>query len=138
MAVDATVLPGHPAIDPAVRTGLPISLPPASPVAGGPRWLLPAVLVAGIAALVACLFVGGSAAVVAVAGLPDAGGGTQWALPVASFIAETAAVLALGGALLAAALIPPRVSSRPSAPAACAPPGRWRHSPPPRRSWCSC
>jgi putative copper export protein len=106
MAVDATVLPDQPAIDPAVRTGIPITLPPASPAAGGPRWLLPSVLVAGIVALVACLFVGGSASVAAVAGLPDAGGGTRWALPVASFIAETAAVLALGGALLAAALIP--------------------------------
>jgi putative copper resistance protein D len=108
MAVDATVLPGLPAIDPAVRKGIPVTLPPASPIAGGPRWLLPSVLFAGIVALVACLFVGGSTAVAAVAGLPDAGGGTQWALPVASFIAETAAVLALGGALLAAALIPPR------------------------------
>ena len=44
----------------------------------------------------------------ALPGLPDAGAGTRWALPVASFIAETAAVLALGAALLAAALIPRR------------------------------
>jgi hypothetical protein len=53
MAVDATVLPDQPAIDPAVRTGIPVTLPPASPAAGGPRWLLPSVLVAGIVALVA-------------------------------------------------------------------------------------
>ena len=96
------------AIDPAVRAGIPITLPPASPVSAGPRWLLPAILVAGIAALVACLFVGGAATVTAVTGLPDAGAGTQWALPMASFIAETAAVLALGAALLATWLIPRR------------------------------
>ncbi len=107
MAVDTTAMPQSP-IDPAVRAGIPLTLPSASPVAGGPRWLLPSVLVAGITALIGCLFVGGAASVTAVVGLPDAGAGTQWALPVASFVAETAAVLALGGALLATALIPRR------------------------------
>ena len=114
MAVDASALSTsstlttRSTIDPSDRAGIPIMLPPASPVAGGPRWLLPSVLVAGIVALVLCLFLGGAASPAAVAGLPDAGAGTQWALPLASFIAETAAVLALGAALLAAALIPRR------------------------------
>ena len=119
MAVDASALSTsstlttRSTIDPSDRAGIPIMLPPASPVAGGPRWLLPSVLVAGIVALVLCLFLGGAASPAAVAGLPDAGAGTQWALPLASFIAETAAVLALGAALLAAALIPRRAELAP-------------------------
>jgi putative copper resistance protein D len=74
----------------------------------GPRWLLPTLLIAGIVALLACLLAGGTVGTGAVSGLPDAGTGTRWALPLASFIAETAAVLAFGAALLAGALLPSR------------------------------
>src|SRR4051794_3136012 len=72
----------------------------------GPRWLLPGVLAAGIVALLICLLAGGTVGASAVSGLPDAGAGTRWALPMAAFIAETAAVLAFGAALLAGTLIP--------------------------------
>jgi putative copper export protein len=74
----------------------------------GPRWLVPGLVLSGLVALVGCLFLGDSVGAGAIPGLPDAGDGTRWGLPVASFIAETAAVLALGAALVAAALIPHR------------------------------
>ena len=121
MAVDATVLPDQPAIDPAVRTGIPITLPPASPAAGGPRWLLPSVLVAGIVALVACLFVGGSASVAAVAGLPDAASlsitanvtgtrcGSPAALTVASLATRAEVNLARHCSIVIRIGLPPRV-----------------------------
>ena len=94
------------AIDSLVAAEPSRTLPDDGTAGTGPRWLLPALLVAGIAALVGCLFVGGSVSVTTLVGLPDAGAGTLWALPVASFIAETAAVLALGAALLVVTLLP--------------------------------
>ena len=72
----------------------------------GPRWLLPTILGTGVIALLACLLAGGTVGTGTVSGLPDAGPGTRWALPVASFVAESAAVLGFGAALLAAVLIP--------------------------------
>lgn len=72
----------------------------------GPRWLVPGLLAAGLIALTCCLVVGGSLTTEPLPGLPDAGAATRWGLPVASFIAETAGVLALGAALLVTALIP--------------------------------
>ena len=81
------------------------------PAGTGPRWLIPALLTTGLVGLVGCLLLGNSMTTDAVAGLPDAGSGTRWGLPVASFIAETALVLAFGAALLVAALMPTRRSS---------------------------
>jgi len=82
----------------------------------GPRWLLPALLVAGSVALLTCLLAGGTVGTSTVGGLPDAGAGTSWALPIASFIAEATAVLGFGAALLAGALIPGR-NRQPGSPA---------------------
>ena len=85
----------------------PPAVPAVQRAAGaGPRWLLPSFLAAGIATLAVCLLAGGVVSAGSLPGLPDAGAGTRWALPVAAFVAETAAVLALGAALLASALIP--------------------------------
>ncbi|MET0966408.1 MAG: CopD family protein, partial [Nakamurella sp.] len=109
MAVEVVVpargkrLPDEAAAPQAARLTLDKSVPP-----GGPRWLLPALMITGIVALLACLLAGGTVGAAAVSGLPDAGAGTRWALPLASFIAETAAVLAFGAALLAGALLPGR------------------------------
>lgn len=88
---------------PATRRG-PLPTAPTAPA--GPRWLVPALLAAGLVALVGCLTLGGTLTVESVPGLPDAGSGTSWGLPVASFIAETAGVLAFGAALMVAAMIP--------------------------------
>lgn len=79
---------------------------PAPRIGTGPRWLLPALLSTGLVVLLGCLVASGTATTTALPGLPDAGAGTRWALPVASFVAETAMVLALGAAVLVTALLP--------------------------------
>ena len=78
----------------------------AGPLPRATGWLIPALLGTGILALLGCLLLTTSGAAALISALPDAGAGTRWALPIASFVAESAAVLAMGAALLAVLIIP--------------------------------
>jgi cytochrome c oxidase assembly factor CtaG/putative copper export protein len=60
----------------------------------------------GLLALVVALLVGGGAPQPPIAGLPDAGAGTGWALPVSRFLTDTAGVLTVGLLLSSALLLP--------------------------------
>ena len=75
------------------------------PLLHATRWLTPALLGTGILALLGCLLLTTSGAAALISALPDAGAGTRWALPVASFVAESAAVLAMGAGLLAVVML---------------------------------
>jgi putative copper resistance protein D len=69
---------------------------------------LAAASVAGLAALVIALVLGGGAPHPAVAGLPDAGAFVGWSLPVVSLLTRIAAVATIGFLVLATFLIPNR------------------------------
>ncbi|GAA2015398.1 CopD family protein [Nakamurella flavida] len=91
---------------PAERTRSPIRVGTVPPAAErtATSWVLPAVLLCGLLGLAAALVLGGAAAPTLVAGLPDAGGATTWALPAAVHLAQAAAVLSLGALLVPALL----------------------------------
>jgi len=66
------------------------------------------VLVAGLTALVVALVAGGGAPQPPVAGLPSAGQGTGWALPMSRLLTDCAGIGAVGLLLTAALLLPTR------------------------------
>ena len=78
--------------------------PDTADIAGQERvvtsWVVPAALLTGLLGLSVALIVGGAAAPTLLAGLPDAGGATTWALPAATYLAQAAAVLAVGSLLV--------------------------------------
>ncbi len=92
------------------ETGTPVAVtPPGSHATSGAasRVLLTA-LVAGVIALIAALTFGHGVEHEPPGGLPWAGAGTAWTLPVARFLHDAAAIVTVGFLLLAVVLLPDR------------------------------
>jgi len=68
--------------------------------------LLGAVLAVGLLALVVALLAGGGAPAAPVAGLPSAGAGTGWALPVSRLLTDLGGIMTVGLLLTASVLLP--------------------------------
>jgi cytochrome c oxidase assembly factor CtaG/putative copper export protein len=68
--------------------------------------LLVTVLAVGLVTLVVALLAGGGSPQPAVPGLPSAGAGTGWALPVVRFLADAAGILVVGLLLTVSLLLP--------------------------------
>ncbi len=90
----------------APQTDLPAPLEPAR--IGAPGRLLVATLVVGVLTLVAAATFGHGIESKPTGGLPWAGSGTAWALPIARFFHDAAAVVTIGFLLLAVGLLPDR------------------------------
>ena len=92
---------------------------PEAEVAGGPGRISPGTatrllivaLIAGLLSLVAALAFGHGVETKPAGGLPWAGAGTAWALPIARFLHDAAGVVTVGFLLLAVALLPDRKGS---------------------------
>jgi putative copper resistance protein D len=65
-------------------------------------------LVLAVVVMAALLWTGDGRPVASPPGIPDAGGGTEWALPVARVLADLAAILTVGLLLAGAVLVPAR------------------------------
>ena len=73
-----------------------------------PARLILCSLVIAVLVMAALLWTGDGRPVASPPGIPDAGGGTEWALPVARVIADLAAILTVGLLLAGAVLVPAR------------------------------